>query len=122
MGETYWVGKKTMKNIKQLAIKEFMNNNDVTSPTLKNTSLLMTSQSSSQFPSSQTDSCTNSNGDTNNNKDTPPPTTTPSAMTNTAEITTNKNSSTPSNKNLTRFNQDIVCQEHGRSSVHLFSL
>lgn len=121
MGETYWVGKKTMKNIKQLAIKEFMNNNDVTSPTLKNTSLLMTSQSSSQFPSSQTDSCTNSNGDTNNNKDTPP-TTTPSAMTNTAEITTNKNSSTPSNKNLTRFNQDIVCQEHGRSSVHLFSL
>ena len=89
-----------MKNIKQLAIKEFMNTNDITTSS---------QSSSSQSSSTQTDSCTSSNGDKNNKTDTAAITTT----TTTTEITTNKTSFTPSNKTLTYFNQDIVCLEHG---------
>ena len=112
-GETFWVGKKTMRQIKQLATKEFMNTNDITACS-RSSSVLQNSASEEALEQPATPHNSISDvGDKNNNENNENLFTSSSSITPTSASTYNSKSIMSANKHLNCFNQDILCPEHG---------
>lgn len=95
-GEGYWVGKKSLKRVKQLALQEFRNREE---GILSNPDISMTDS-----PSRPEDT-----EDQNNNGNQP------------EECSSKDQLSTPKQTNSdSAFNQDCQCSEHGKTFIFIF--